>query len=745
MLYRTLTLLVLCLFAVLCSDCPAYVTVSGYITTNTTWTSDNTYYVSGIVFVCPGVELTIAPGTVVKFGDDASLSSGSGRIIACGTSDAYIIFTSKHDNTVGEIISGSSGNPAVSDWMGFDIHDASRVEFCKISYAYIGINWGGSPSLVSDNVISKCDYAMQGSYVYAPSGGIFIANNLVYDCLMGLSVLMDYCQNYIEIQFINNTFDGCAVQFHNDSVPDVIYLIMDSNLFTSSYVTVDSKYYAYISNNGFYDTAPLGQNSVVLTGSPYAEDYFLNSEAGAALVNAGNDWLCLDRFTTQPTGREDYYPNDIGYHHPAFAGPRLFAGGLCYSLFVDSNGSVWSCGSSPGLGTGCSGTYPNEHWIVEPDPNRINLEGIVAIDAGEYHSFAIDTEGHVWAWGWNASGEIGAGGPCFWDELGSYYVYWSPVQVKAEGTGFLSNIAKVSASRLDGAYNYAMALDSNGNVWAWGANYYIICDETTLYGQLGIGTTEYLRTIAVKVVGGEMGTTYLEDITDIEAGASHSIAIDEDGFVWTWGYNSQGQLGNGLEGDFMYETAPVKVLCGDMNTSSGYLSNIVDVAIAGGWEVTGYYGGTSYALDSNGHVWAWGYGGEGQLGDGQKNTSLDPHHTALPTQVEGLENIVAISAGDGHILALDGNGYVWAWGYNFFGQLGNRDDEDCTTPVKVQKGEVFGGGDLSDIVAIDAGSNHSMVIDDYGNIWVWGSNSGYELGLGYDTMNPHDAQMLIWP
>ena len=91
---------------------------------------------------------------------------------------------------------------------------------------------------------------------------------------------------------------------------------------------------------------------------------------------------------------------------------------------------------------------------------------------------------------------------------------------------------------------------------------------------------------------------------------------------------------------------------------------------------------------------------------------------------------MAVSAGKYHVLALDKDGYVWAWGYNKYGQIGQGSTQDWyEQAVKVKIDEnTF----LSDIVYIDAGFQYSMAIDRYGNIWVWGRNQYGQLGLGDD-------------
>jgi alpha-tubulin suppressor-like RCC1 family protein len=120
------------------------------------------------------------------------------------------------------------------------------------------------------------------------------------------------------------------------------------------------------------------------------------------------------------------------------------------------------------------------------------------------------------------------------------------------------------------------------------------------------------------------------------------------------------------------------------------------------------------ALKSDGTVWTWGRNLRGQLGDGSLNNSFKP------IQVKGLENVVDVDAGWYHSLALKSDGTVWAWGRNYYGQLGNGERADKITPVRVRN--------LSKISAISAGWYHSLALGANGNVWAWGWNLKGQLG-----------------
>jgi alpha-tubulin suppressor-like RCC1 family protein len=190
--------------------------------------------------------------------------------------------------------------------------------------------------------------------------------------------------------------------------------------------------------------------------------------------------------------------------------------------------------------------------------------------------------------------------------------------------------------------------------------------------------------------------TVLEPCSTIIGGGSHSLGLRTDGTVRAWGYNANGQVGDGTTTN---RFSPVTV---------SSLGSVLAISGAGLFSV---------ALKPDGTVWAWGNNAYGQLGDGtttQRNT---------PVKVSGLSNVSAIAAGVYHMLALKNDGTVWAWGYNAYGQVGNGTTTNRLTPVQV----------LTGVTAIGAGGYHSLAVKTDGTVRAWGDNTYGQVGDGTTT------------
>jgi len=193
----------------------------------------------------------------------------------------------------------------------------------------------------------------------------------------------------------------------------------------------------------------------------------------------------------------------------------------------------------------------------------------------------------------------------------------------------------------------------------------------------------------------------------VSGGGLHTAALRDDGTVWTWGQNNNGQLGDGTITD---SHTPVQV--------QG-LNNITAVSAS-----ANHY---TIALRYDGTVWSWGRNDRGQLGDGTTTRRL------TPVQVQGLNNVTAVSAGDNHAIALRNDGTVWAWGYNWYGQLGDGTIIEHYTPLQVQG--------LNNITAVSASERHTVALREDGTVWAWGDNLGGQLGDGTTTARHTPVQV----
>lgn len=176
----------------------------------------------------------------------------------------------------------------------------------------------------------------------------------------------------------------------------------------------------------------------------------------------------------------------------------------------------------------------------------------------------------------------------------------------------------------------------------------------------------------------------------VATGASHTVALQADGTVLSWGGNAAGQLGDGTTSDRI-SAKPVTGLNGVSAIATGHNANL--------------------ALRNDGTVWTWGQFQSGSASDSVK---------ALPQQVAGLGAVTRIAVGKTHALALKADGTVWAWGLNVFGEVG--DGTKTARPLPVQ---VFSGA-----TAVAAGDLQSMAVGADSRVRVWGSNAQGALGLG---------------
>lgn len=316
------------------------------------------------------------------------------------------------------------------------------------------------------------------------------------------------------------------------------------------------------------------------------------------------------------------------------SGIAVVDGGDSHTCAVTTEGQVKCWGRNElgqlGIGTNSDlfGSNPNPLDTCANELCEEPLSNIVDVSTGDSHTCALTEDATVKCWGLNDHGQLGGG---------TLLSTNTPIDV----VGLDVDIVAVEA----GAF-HTCALTVNGGVKCWGKN-----GE----GQLGDGR-ECLTDCPtpVDVVGLGSG------VAMVMAAGLHTCAVTTGGGVQCWGFNFDGQLGNGSE-DFTI-TTPVQV--------TGLDSGVVSIA------ANGIFRGHACALLTTGGVKCWGDNAYGQLGDNSTVVRL------TPVDVVGLASgVAALSAGNGHTCALMIAGGVKCWGDNAHGRLGDGTVEQRNTPV----------------------------------------------------------------
>jgi alpha-tubulin suppressor-like RCC1 family protein len=371
---------------------------------------------------------------------------------------------------------------------------------------------------------------------------------------------------------------------------------------------------------------------------------------------------------------------------------RDVANSSSFTLVVKGDGTVVGWGRDPD-GQAARPVSPNR---VVTTPTIIDLPGkALQVATGDTTQYALLEDGTVVAWGTNDEGQLGNGPMGASGELGRYP---KPTITPVRVTG-LTNIIQIEAGK-----KHAVALRKDGTVWAWGTR-----DE----GAIGDGQPKTLRPV---MAIGPTQVKGLQGITQIAATGRHNLALRSDGKVMAWGYNRDGQLGNGTR-DSGWTPAEV----------SG-LDRVV--AIAAG--VASFAGNSfSGAVRDDGTVWTWGSGVAGVMGNGIENPSPDDPggRNLLPQQVKGLTNVKALSLGFGHAAALLADGTLRMWGHNGFGQIGVATSSDYVPKPVPVKG-------VTGVSAVYLGSLRSAAVRTDGSLWIWGFGTGGEGILGRNLRVP---------
>jgi alpha-tubulin suppressor-like RCC1 family protein len=233
---------------------------------------------------------------------------------------------------------------------------------------------------------------------------------------------------------------------------------------------------------------------------------------------------------------------------------------------------------------------------------------------------------------------------------------------------------------------------TDGSLWCWGDN---------THGELGDGTT------MPRLTPTRVSFPPNVKIMQVEAGETHTCALDADGGVWCWGENAVGQLGAGK--DDSHVPVQVSVMAGDPPAPL----KVTDLGL----------GGKHTCVVADHRVFCFGENSDGQCG-------VDPavgDDVLVPTEVAGLEGITEVASGDEFTCARRDDKSVFCWGANANGELGNGTTEPSFAPVKVV---------LPSVGQLAAGDEHACGVKDDGSVWCWGYGQSGGIGSGTKDDKP---------
>lgn len=304
------------------------------------------------------------------------------------------------------------------------------------------------------------------------------------------------------------------------------------------------------------------------------------------------------------------------------------------------------------------------------------------VDSGTQHSAAVKTDGTLWLWGCNASGQLGNNNATNQS---------SPVQTVSSGT----NWKHVSA----GSADLTASIKTDGTLWLWG------CNQS---GNLGNNRAGINHSSPIQTVSTGTNWKYVELAKD---GVNYpTVSLKTDGTLWVWGCNNCGQLGT--------------------NSTISQSSPVQTVSTGTDWKSISSGAGGAAAIKIDGTLWLWGRNIRGTLGD---NNSID---RSSPVQtISTGTNWKQVSLGSAHTAALKIDGTLWVWGFNGQGQLGNNDIVNRSSPIQT----VSTGTNWKQV---SAGTCQTGSIKTDGTLWVWGCGGCGQLGNSLSTNRSSPVQTV---
>jgi alpha-tubulin suppressor-like RCC1 family protein len=302
----------------------------------------------------------------------------------------------------------------------------------------------------------------------------------------------------------------------------------------------------------------------------------------------------------------------------------------------------------------------------------------------DYQDFRYPNEpargSSMYYWGWGGKGSVFTSG--------SHVL--TPTLLGPTGWKFIG-----------GFNHHILAVKTNGTLVSWGYN---------SFGQLGIGTNGGGGDSTNRSSPVQIGS--LTNWKYATGGYDFSMAIKTDGTLWSWGYNSFGQLGLGTTGS---------------NNSVNSKSSPNQVGSLTNWRYCECGDSHTVAIKTDGTIWTWGTNGYGQLGQG------DTTHRSSPVQVGSATDWAYISSGYFHCAAIKTNGTLWVWGENTYGSIGDGTRTNRWSPVQI--------GSSNEWRFVASGASVTTAIKEDGTLWSWGYNTDGRVGDGTTSHRSSPVQI----
>ena len=506
--------------------------------------------------------------------------------------------------------------------------------------------------------------------------------------LLVIGVLMIGCNNISTTEQTTTEISTSSDTTTTATLYEVIFNSMGGTQIDSLFLPVGSS----------IDLPTVEKEGYALEGWYYDEDFsvqYSSTTMPAQDINLYANWT-LQQYSIE------YYSVLPKLNSDETILSTFFAEGHSSAITSEGRLFMWGDNYKGKLG---NGSTSNQYAPIDIT-SQFNLnseEMISSVSLGDSHSAAITSEGRLFTWGYNYHGQLGDNTTTDRD---------TPTDITSQ---FDLNGEETMISVSLGAYHSA-ALSSEGRLFVWGWNN---------YGQLGNGTTT--DQLTPTNITSQFSLNAEETITRVFLGDYHSSAITSEGRLFTWGYNSKGQLGDNTTTDKLLPTD----ITSQLNLNIG--ESVISASLGEEY---------SCAVTSLGRLFTWGNNTFGQLGDTSTTNSLTPTDITVQFELNNEEMIVSASLGGDHSSAITSVGRIFTWGYNFSGQLGDDTRTNQHTPKDITSQFTLSAGET--ILSVSLGRKSSSAVTTLGRTFTWGYNAVGQLGDGtiYNIKTPYNLLFI---